>query len=437
MEENPIISKDHFFTLINFLLFMKISQSSKIISTSLSPNTEKDDLRLVLKLIASPRLWVKGEKINELEGEFKKYLEVKHAFSFNSGRSSLVAILEALEIKEGDEVLLQGFTCNSAIIPILGRKAKPVFVDIDDTLNLDPQDLEKKITPQSKAVMIQHTFGWPAKIDEILEITRKHNLFLIEDCAHSLGARYKRKFCGTFGDIAFFSFGRDKIISSVFGGMVVTNNNDLAERINRFKKELTYPSASWVFQQLLHPVLVSYLILPGYRFPNFGKLLLVFFQKIKILSKAVHWREKEGKIPSYFPKKLPNALASLALSQFKKLEKFNSHRKKIARLYQNELNKFILPFSAEKEGAIFMRCPVLVDNSDKTLREARKKKILLNDGWRKSPIVPPDTNIERMNYTLGSCPKAEKVADKILNLPTHINISEEKAERIVGFLKNI
>lgn len=409
---------------------------SKPISTSLSPNTERDDVRLALKLVFRPDLWKKGGKIEELEGKFKEYLGVKYSFSFNSGRSSLMAILEALEIKEGDEVLIQGFTCNSAVVPILGRKAKPVFVDIDDDLNLDPKDLEKKITSQSKAVMIQHTFGWPAKIEEILEITRRHNLFLIEDCAHSLGAKYKGRFCGTFGDAAFFSFGRDKIISSVFGGMAVTNNGSLAEKIKGFKEKVDYPSSSWVFQQLLHPILVNYLILPAYRFPNFGKILLVFFQKIKVLSKAVHWKEKKGKVPKYFPKRLPNALAILALNQLKKLDRFNSHRRKIAKFYENGLRetRFNLPFLGEE--AVFMRYPILIKDSDKIIKEAREKKILLNDGWRKSPIVPLDTDIETMRYTIGSCQKAETIAETILNLPTHINISEKEAQEIIDFLKN-
>ena len=258
---------------------LRFFQGIKPIFISLSPNTEKDDVRLALKLLFCLNFWKKGKEIKKLEEKFRNYLGIKYTFSFNSGRSSLMAILEALEVEEGDEVLLQGFTCNSAVIPILERKAKPVFVDIDDTLNLDPEDLEKKITSRSKAIMIQHTFGWPAEIEEILEIARRHNLFLIEDCAHSLGAKYKGKFCGTFGDATFFSLGRDKIISSVFGGMAVTNNDNLAEKIERFRRRIDYPSGFWIFQQLLHPILVNYLVLPAYRFPNLGKLLLVFFPK--------------------------------------------------------------------------------------------------------------------------------------------------------------
>ena len=417
------------------------------ISISLSPNTEKDDIRLALKLLFQPWDW----KLNHyatrprsvgLEEEFKRYLGVKYAISFNSGRSALMAILDSLDIKKDDEVLLQGFTCNSAVNPILAKGAKPVFVDVVDTINMDPEDLKKKITSKSKIAMIQHTFGWPAQIDEILKIAKQNNLFLVEDCAHSLGAKYKGKFCGTFGDVAFFSFGRDKIISSVFGGLAVTNNEEIGERIKNFRVKCDFPSNFWIFQQLLHPILVNYLVLPAYGLnQHFGRIILGLFHKLSILSKAVYKKEKKGEIPKYFPKRFPNALATLALNQFKKLEKFNDHRRKTASFYEKELKNtgFNLPLAKSQEGRTpaFMRYPILVNfDTDEILQKLRRKKIFLDDGWRKSPVVPPDTDIDKMGYLFGSCPQVEKVAQNILNLPTHINISEKEAKIIVNFLKS-
>ncbi|MCX6764294.1 MAG: aminotransferase class V-fold PLP-dependent enzyme [Candidatus Nealsonbacteria bacterium] len=416
------------------------NQEPKTILISLSPNTEKDDVQLAKKTIGDFKSWKKGEQVKTLEGELKRYFAVKYTVLFNSGRACLSAILEVLQIKEGDEVLLQGFTCNSAIIPILRTKAKPVFVDIEDTLNMSPDDLEKKISPRSKAIMVQHTFGFPAQMDKIMEISKKHNLILIEDCAHSLGAKFQDKLCGTMGDIAFFSFGRDKIISSVFGGFITTNNKELGRKIINFKEKLNYPSGFWIFQQLLHPILINSLIFPLYRFPTLGKFCLIFFQKIRILSKAVSSKEKKGKFSKGNSKKFPNALAILALNQFQKLERFNFHRREIAKIYEENLKEspaFLLPFSKNKEQKeiIFMKYPVLVQDSEKILKEFRKKRILLNDGWRKVPVVPPGNDIKKMGYIFGSCPKAEEVASKILNLPTHINLSKEKAKEIADLLK--
>ena len=153
-----------------------MSCQEKPISVSLSPNTQKDDVSLALKMIFKPNEWQKGKAIKELEESFKKYLGVNFAYSFNSGRSSLEAILNALGIKSGDDVLIQAFTCNAAINPILKVRAKPVFVDIDSTLNLSIEDLKKKITPRTKAVMVQHSFGWPAKLAEIKNFCQQNKL---------------------------------------------------------------------------------------------------------------------------------------------------------------------------------------------------------------------------------------------------------------------
>jgi len=409
------------------------------ISTSLSPNTEKDDVLLAFKLIFQPWRWIAGKSSRGLEGEFRKYLGAKHAVSFNSGRSALMAILETLDIKEGDEVILQAFTCNSAVNPILERRAKPVFVDIDDTLNLDPEDLKRKIGPRTRLVMVQHNFGWPAKVEEIMNIAKERNLYLVEDCAHALGARYRGKLCGTFGDAAFFSFGRDKVISSVFGGMAVTNNDRAGERLKNFQSKLTFPSCLWIFQQLLHPILMNWKVMPAYTLhPFLGRMILGVFHKLSILSKAVYREEKKGGMSKHFPKLLSNAFSILALNQFEKLERFNLHRKEIAEFYKESLAKFRMPLAKSLGGVgpIFMRYPIMTEKeTDEILKKAREKRIFLDDGWRKSPIVPPDTDINKMQYISGSCPQAEKVAKNILNLPTHVNISKKEAKTIVDFLK--
>ena len=409
------------------------------ISTSLSPNTEKDDVFLAFKLIFQPWRWFSGKDSQELEEEFRKYLGVGQAISFNSGRSALMAILDALEIKKGDEVLLQAFTCNSAVNPILERGAKPVFVDIDDTLNLDPEDLKRKISYRARLVMVQHNFGWPAKIEKIMDIAKERNLYLVEDCAHALGARYRGKLCGTLGEVAFFSFGRDKVISSVFGGMAVTNNNKTGEKLKNFQSKLTFSPGSWIFQQLLHPVLMNWKIMPAYALhPFLGRMILGVSHKLSILSKAVYREEKKGKMSKRFPKLLPNAFSILALNQFKKLERFNRHRKEITEFYKENLAGFRMPLAESREEVepIFMRYPILAEKeTDEILKKARERRIFLDDGWRKSPIVPPDTDINKMQYISGSCPRAEKVAKNILNLPTHINISKKEAQIIVDFLK--
>ncbi len=413
----------------------------KPISISLSPNTEKDDIRLALRLLFQPQRWKTMESVLSIEEEFKEYLGIKHAFSFNSGRSALMAILNSLELQANDEVLLQVFTCNAAVNPIIWSGLKPIFVDCHEkTFNIDIDDLKKKIGPKSKAVIVQHTFGLPADMEEILEICRQNNLILIEDCAHSLGAEYKGKQVGTFGRAAFFSFSRDKVISSVYGGMAITNDEGLAEKLKKYQIETKSPHNYWIFQQLLHPILMNYLILPAYSFLRLGKSLLSVFQWFQILSKAVHWKEKRGRKPGYFPKQLPNALAILALNQFKKLEKFNQHRKEIAQFYYNEIKRtcpeFIqgLPLSPDNRKQIFLRFTIKHPKARQIIKKAWQKNLLIGD-WYTIPIAPHDTKLDKMQYEAGSCPKAEKLAQITFNLPTHINISKEEAKKIIEFLK--
>ena len=303
--------------------------SVKPISISLSPNVESDDVKLALGLSFLPWKWKNGQSIKKLEQSFKEYLNVKYSFGFNSGRSGLMVILKSLNLEKGAGVLTQAFTCNAAVNPILWLGLKPVYVDCNkDDFNIDTESLEEILEKDKekniKAIIVQHTFGLPAEMDKILSIAQKNNLILIEDCAHSLGAEYKDHKVGTFGKVAFFSFSRDKIISSVYGGMVVTNDNQLAKNIKENQESLNFPNRPWIFQQLLHPVLLSFIILPIYNFINLGKIFLILSQWFHILSKAVHWKEKIGERPSYFPKKMPNALAVLALNQFQKLEKYYS-----------------------------------------------------------------------------------------------------------------
>jgi len=400
----------------------------KPITISLSPNTEKDDIFLAFKLLFQPWKWKKGRSLEELDKKFKNYLGLKHVFSFNSLRSALLISLKGLGFEKKDEILLQSFTCNAAANPIIWSGLKPVYVDCDEkTFNIDADDLKRKITKKSRAVVVQHTFGLPADLDRISEICRQNNLILIEDCAHSLGSVYKGRKIGTFGKISLFSFSRDKVISSVYGGMVVTNDDFLAKKIEEFRKKINHPSYFWTFQQLLHPVLMNWLILPTYRI--LGKYLLIFFQWFFILSKAVHWKEKKGKKPGYFPKKLPNALAKLAVNQFEKLDKFNVHRRRIANFYAENLNLELL-----NSGHIYLRFTIKNQRAHQIIKNAWKNNLLIGD-WYASPVAPRDTNLEKLYYKKGSCPTSEKLSEETFNLPTHINISEKEAQEVLAFLK--
>ncbi|MBU3942840.1 aminotransferase class I/II-fold pyridoxal phosphate-dependent enzyme [Patescibacteria group bacterium] len=412
--------------------------SIKPISISLSPNVESDDVRLTLGLILLPWKWKKGKAIQELEQVFRNYFNIKYSFSFNSGRSGLTTILKSLNLEKGSKVITQAFTCNAAINPILWSGLKPVYVDCNkDDFNIDVEDLEKTLEKDKekniKVVIVQHTFGLPANMNKILEIVEKNNLILIEDCAHSLGAEYNNKKVGTFGKATYFSFSRDKIISSVYGGMVITNNDELAQKIKENQESLNFPNNYWTFQQLLHPILLNFIILPLYNFIDLGKIFLVLSQGLHILSKAVHWKEKIGEQPNYFSRRLPNALALLALNQFKKLERFNNHRQEIASFYYQELKNtnFVLPQIFLERKNTFLRFTIKHPEAHEIIYNSwHRENILLGD-WYTSAIAPEDTKIENFFYNSQDCPNAEELSKITLNLPTHINISIDDAKKII------
>lgn len=410
--------------------------SNRPIFISLSPNTQKEDVLLALKLLFSPRKWQEGEESGKLEKAFRKYFKIKFAVSFLSGRTSLWAILKALGVKKGDEVLLQAYTCVVVPNSIISLGVKPIWVDInEETFNMDVEDFEKKITPRTKAVIVQHTFGQAAKIEKIVDIAKKQKLLVIEDCAQALGGEYMGEKLGTFGDVAFFSFGRDKIISSVFGGMVITDDKEIGERLEKIRDDLSFPPKTWILQQLFHPLAFS-IIIPTYSLFSFGKILQFLFQKASLLSRAVAKKEKMGEMPRVLFSKLPNGLASLALKQFMRLSEFNKKRIEIAKFYSRELKDLEVELPKIKKDCrhVFLRYTIKTERADELMRFSKKRRVFLGD-WYNPVIAPKGTDFKKVFYQLGSCPKAEKDSGLTVNLPTHSKMTLKDAKRVVTVVK--
>jgi perosamine synthetase len=405
---------------------------SRPIAISLSPNTRAEDIVLSVKLLFRPWIWKHGSATANAELWFTDMFKNHTAVSFNSGRSALYAILRAFDIGEGDEVIIQAFTCVAVPNSILWCGAKPMYTDIDTTFNIDPHRLEAHITQKTKAIIVQHTFGIPAQTDAILAIAKKHKILVIEDCAHLLGAQLHGTMSGSKGDGAFFSFGRDKVISSVFGGMAIVrkSHQQAGRRLLALGNSLEYPSLGWIAQQLLHPIAFS-IILPLYTI-GIGKVLLVILQKLRILSFPVYQIEKRAGRPKYFPSKFPNALAMLALRQLTAIDAFNNRRVRSAALYSKLLKKkkyVVLPPAIK--GAIYLRYPILVSQPKFIIDKAKRQGILLGN-WYHNVIDPKGSDYRLIGYQPGSCPNAKSLASRILNLPT--NISIEEIQRVARLL---
>ncbi len=177
--------------------------------------------------------WVSsdGPFVSKFEKQFASYLGMKHGVALSSGTAALEVAVSAIELSPGDEVIMPTFTIISCALAIVKRGGKPVLVDCElDTWNMDVSQIESKITDRTKAIMPVHIYGHPVDMTPLMELAKKYNLFVIEDAAEAHGAEYGGKKVGSFGDINCFSFYANKIITTGEGGMIVTDNDNLAER---------------------------------------------------------------------------------------------------------------------------------------------------------------------------------------------------------------
>jgi perosamine synthetase len=195
------------------------------------PDIGAAELEAVQQVVSSG--WVtQGPKVRELEAAFVRLCDTRHAVATSSGTGALHVALLAFGIGRDDEVITTPLSCIASANPILFQGARPVFADVErETYNLDPADVEKRVTPRTKAILPVHLFGHPADMDPLVELARRRGLAIIEDASQAAGARYKGRRVGGFGHVGCFSLYANKIVTSAEGGMLVTGDEALAQRM--------------------------------------------------------------------------------------------------------------------------------------------------------------------------------------------------------------
>lgn len=345
--------------------------------------------------------------------KLKNFLEEKYngrAILTYKGREALTLALKILNLPKESYVAINGFTCVAVFNSIRKAGLEPVCIDLEEIsgLNFTAKTLEKELSKNRKiaVVVIQNTLGYPCDIEGILALCKKHNLILIEDLAHCVGTRYENgKEAGTIGDLTVLSFSQDKVIDAVSGGALIIRNKKYQNRNLNFEfkkprnllKDRFYPFLTFEIRKYYDIFL--------------GKPLHFILKKLNLLSKPM----QEGLYDFY---SLPDWYCNLALQEFNNLSQQLNHREKLAKIYAKNLDKKILSENISEKVSLSsnLRFPILVENRNNLIKFLKKNKIFVSDIWYDD--VSKD------------CPNAVEISKKILNLPTHINVSEGNAVKI-------
>lgn len=349
-----------------------------------SPSIGKEEVRAVVRVLRSGSV-VKGEQVTEFESLFAKYIGTKRGVSCSSGTAALKIGIEALGIGEGDEVITTPFTFIATSNAIVYNRAKPVFADIDErTFNIDPVKIKAAITKKTRAVLPVHLYGQPCNMDEISEICEKHNLMLIEDCAQSHGAEFSGKKAGTFGDLSAFSFYATKNMTTGEGGMILTDNDAVAEKAQ---------------------VIINQGQMGKYEHVMIG-----------------------------YNDRMTNIEAAIGLEQLRKLPRMTEKRIRNARMLTKGLSGLDwlqVPYVDKKARPVWHQYTVKVAAG---MRDGLVEH-LNNNGVGARVYYPRPSYMqpayENFGYKEGICPVAESMAKQVVSLPVHPALKKDDIGTIV------
>ncbi|MGZ0087102.1 UDP-4-amino-4,6-dideoxy-N-acetyl-beta-L-altrosamine transaminase [Caldibacillus thermoamylovorans] len=360
-----------------------------------------EDVEAVVTVLKSPFL-TQGPKIHEFERKVADYVGAKYAVAFSNGTAALHGACFAAGIGEGDEVITTPITFAATANAVLYCGGKPVFADIDDrTYNIDPKEIRKHITPNTKAIIPVDFTGQPADMDAIMEIANEYGLIVIEDGAHSLGAEYKGRKVGTLAHMTMFSFHPVKPVTTAEGGLIVTDSAEYYEKLKRFrshgiiKHNLSRDEGPWYYE----------MVDLGYNY------------------------------------RMTDLQAALGLSQMDKLDRFIERRREIADMYNEALktmDSVILPMQLEgtQSGWHLYVLQLKLDKLKRGRREIFENLRAENIGVHVHYIpVYWHPYYRKIGYRKGICPKAEHWYEQALTLPIFPKMTDKDVNDVIEAVK--
>ena len=363
---------------------------------------DEQDMAKVSQAIRRGMNWATGPNVQELERMLSDYVDTKYAVVFNSGTSALHAVLLACGIGKGDEVIVPSFTFIATANAPLFVGAKPVFAEIEDrTYGLDPEDVERKVTPKTKAIMPVHYGGSPCLIKELKQIANKHNLLLIEDAAESLGASVDGKKVGSFGDAAIFSFCAPKVITTGEGGAVVTNSKGIYEALKLIRSHGRAETSDYFSTSEY----LEYVTL-GYNF------------------------------------RMSNITAALGIAQMEKIDKIIQMRREKAGYMTQRLSQIediTLPNAPDNFLHLYQMYTIRVkggkDKRDNLMKHLNRNGIMAKVYF--DPVHLTQFYKEKFGYRGGELLVTERISGQVLTLPMYPSLTKDEisyiGQAVAGF----
>ncbi len=371
-----------------------------------------DDVAIAKGLLRNSKVWLDETALSEFEHQFKMWNGSQYAFAFMSGRVALSACLYALQLEQGDEVIVPGYTC--VVVPNAIRYAglKPVFVDIElGSYGLDSEKIEENITQKTKAIVLHHLYGLVCRdYEKIIAIARKHNLKVIEDCAHSTGAEFKGKKVGNLGDLAFYSTEQSKVLNTIQGGVATSNLPELGRMLREYYLKCPFPEKKMIHKQLCNVILNYYQFAAPSRWWQ-GDVAELLLGRHRLTSTSKE--EMQGIKPDKYGQRMPAAIASIGINQLSKLDSINRKRVKTAKKWDAWCQEkgYTKPFVVENSVPVFLRYPVLVDKKEKQDLAWAHRELGVRPGvWFISNLHPASIKLD-------NCPRADEAVRRCINLP--------------------
>ena len=374
----------------------KLKSKNKILFPVSKPKISKDDIISVNNVLKKSWISSDGPEVIKFENKFSKYIGKKYSLSVSSGTAALEIAIKALGIKKNDEVLMPNFTIISNALAIVKQQAKPILIDCNmQNWNIDINQIEKKITKKTKAIIITHIYSFANDMSKILKICKKKKILIVEDAAEVIGLKYKNKKCGSFGDISTFSFYANKQITTGEGGMISVNNSNLYKKCKSLRN-------------------------------------LCFGKENRFNHNDIGWNYR-----------MTNIQAALGLSQLKKINKIVSKKMDIGRQYYKYLskNKYlqILPPYNSYSKNIYWVVGIVIRGKKISSKELSKK--LANYGIASRPFFWPineqDIFKKMKLFNNEKYPNSSYLSKYGIYLPSYFDLKNNEIKYISSIVNKI